>query len=187
MNALADCNLDTAYKAANAYAKKRGGDPSEYLSAAYMGLVSAAQSFDPKRNDSFDGFAFTHCYGAIVDQSRSERGRMRYGKADRRMHMSKKRSLDMVVAHRGRDNEPVTLGDTIAAKSEPNPVDEADAVQAIIRKRVLGRPERMALALVADGFTQDDASVAVGYSQSWLHHKLKGDGYKLRNKRKAGC
>ena len=43
----------------------------EYISAAYMGLLDAADRFDPSLGKSFEGFAFRRIRGAVIDLIRS--------------------------------------------------------------------------------------------------------------------
>jgi len=82
-------------------------DIEDLRSAAYLGLVEAANRFNPDMGVCFSTFAYPRINGAIIDYLRDQ-GWMRRGDT---CHII---SLDAPVAN----SEMCVLGDTVAAKEE---------------------------------------------------------------------
>jgi RNA polymerase sigma factor for flagellar operon FliA len=82
-------------------------DIEDLRSAAYLGLVEAANRFNPDLGVCFSTFAYPRINGAIIDYLRDQ-GWMKRGEAHHIL------SLDAPMA----DNEMCLLGETVAAKEE---------------------------------------------------------------------
>lgn len=60
-------NLDLVRKIARNAAKNINGDPEEFEADGMVGLVQAAQRYDPAKNKNFVAYAKRRIYGAIID------------------------------------------------------------------------------------------------------------------------
>lgn len=165
MPSLADENLDIAFAASAEHARRYGGDPGEYLSTAYLGLVSAAEAFRANRGASFRTYGHLRADGAIRDEARRQSGaRLPWKRGRGKRHVSMQRPMG---------DEGDTLGDFISVKRLDS-VASADAVEYIIAKvapcltksKQFQQQYAKAMRMVADGLTWYEASRRLGLGET---------------------
>lgn len=64
-------HLDLVKKIARRLASKLGGDPEEFEADGMIGLIEAAQRYDPTKNDNFSAYAKQRIRGSMVDGYRA--------------------------------------------------------------------------------------------------------------------
>lgn len=163
--ALADANLDIAYAAAHEHARRYGGEPGEYLSTAYLGLVNAAETFCSDKGATFRTHGFMRAHGAIRDEARRQSGK--------RLPWKRGRGKKHVSMQRPMGDEGDTLGDFISVKRLDS-VASIDAVEYIVSKvapcmtksRKYQKQYAKAMRMVADGLTWYEAGRRLGLGET---------------------
>lgn len=127
-------NLDRARRMASIAAERSGADPDELESAALMGLVDAAGSFDPGRGLSFATLMVIRVRGAIADAQRNMLPRS-YRRPGRNDEAPEVYSFNR-VAFTDEDGHRVDYVDTIALDEHPVgwEIESLDAVEGLSRK-----------------------------------------------------
>jgi hypothetical protein len=153
---LADSHLHIVNVAAIKYARRYGGDAHQHWGAAYAGILRAAEQFiaRPPKGIPFAAHATRRAYFSIMDDARSQHGRR--GRAKRMV-----------------ETKPLSTVSRESLMVEPDTsVDEQDELKRRINSLAIDRRCRMALLLVAEGFTVEQASRQVGHGNAWLHQRL---------------
>lgn len=156
--ALALQYLPLARAMAGRVARKWPAGADDFQSAAFLGLVEAAQSFDPNRGVSFATFARRRVLGALID---AQRGLLIQGWRGPSQPRPRFVPLDDDAELRGR---VVGAQDDRPIGSE---LEVADAVEHCLGK--LPARHSTALRLIhLDGMTQAEAAAEVGCSPATI-------------------
>jgi RNA polymerase sigma factor (sigma-70 family) len=146
---------------ARALARKLGRSESEFeelISAAYLALVEAAQSYDPAYTVKFTTFAYYRIHGALIACRRS---RLRLGKGS---HSSRSPVFQPLDPH------DETHESIFFQESEPrvSPLfEQIEALESYFRR--LPRDQATACRLIyLDGKSQEEVADLLGFSKSYL-------------------
>lgn len=112
----------------------RGVDVENLESAGTLGLVEAAQAFDPTRNVQFKTFAYTRIRGAILDELR--RNSPLSQQQQERVTLVRKAIARLLPAQAG----PVTV-EQLARETGLSEDETSDTLQALRFARALGASE----------------------------------------------
>lgn len=147
-----------------------GWDMDDVLSTGAIGLVQAAQHFDPARGYRFSSYAVPAIRNAILMAMRSEVP-SGYRTLDRDS-WPEVRSLDAPLM----DGEDGCLCDVLPDPSSPDPIDAAGSrMDAELAFSSLTDRERLAIVLYSKaGLTQKQIGAALGISQSQSCRVLRG-------------
>jgi RNA polymerase sigma factor (sigma-70 family) len=158
-NTLCEQFLPLANKLA--YQKKRTLpdfiDFEELQSAAYMGLVEAANRFDPDKGVAFSTFAYPRIWGEINDYLRQ----LGWGKRGGKFQMI---SLDTST-----EDEEHCLKDTIEADKEFN---EGEFLE-VISKGFDEQAEQVLKSYFIDEYSMKDVGKQFGVSESRISQLIK--------------
>jgi RNA polymerase sigma factor for flagellar operon FliA len=169
----------------------------DFLSAAYLGLIEAADRFDPNCLTEFRTFAYQRIRGAIIDAIRKDsqfNGKAyRYAKAlesseillDELSHRTNNsKSSDAILAAimdfsaKAAVSQRLAFGDPdqlAAGVTDPTPSSEEEMIQreqsAILRRCLDELPEKERMVLIAHYYHElslvQTAEEIVGLSKSW--------------------
>ena len=159
VNTLCEQFLPLANKLA--YQKKRTLpnfiDFEELQSAAYMGLVEAANRFDPDKGVAFSTFAYPRIWGEINDYLRQ----LGWGKRGSQCQMA---SLDATA-----ENQECCLKDMIEAEKEFN---EGEFLE-VISKDLDEQAEQVLKCYFIDEYSMKDVGKQFGVSESRISQLIK--------------
>ncbi len=137
-----------------AYDKKRvlprHVDVEELQSAAYLGLVEAANRFDEGRGIAFSTFAYPRISGAIVDHLRQQS----WGK---RSDPKAVYSLDIPIS-----DDNMAMKDTLVAKEETN----SDEMLEVVSKELDKQAEQVMRSYFIDDCSMKEVGEKFGVSES---------------------
>lgn len=151
-----------------AYQKKRSlpdfVDVEDLKSAAYLGLVEAANRFDSKFDVAFSTFAYPRIFGAIHDYLR-EQGWFKRG------DLTPVMSLDSAF-----DNQDCVLRDTIPSKPNDNTKENLEAI-------TLGLDDQDKAIIsyyFVEEYSMKEIGEIIGISESRVSQLLKSCKSKIR-------
>lgn len=142
---LIDENLDLVVYRAQAAAKRYHDEYGEFMTSGYIGLMRAAERFDPDKDVRFRQYAQYRIDGAIRDQVRSETtGRTNDTKSggSPRWHMwNRTRSLDSMLG----DKDDWAHKSDFLCTETVDEIEQRDAFRNLLRG--LSRQEQLILTL----------------------------------------
>lgn len=195
---LAVENLAVAHGvAADVYRQVKGRvDYDDLLSGAFLGLLSAADKFDPARGVKFSTYAGSRCKGAAIDEVRRMHPHTRtmqtakrdVEKIEQRFYAEHGRKPDeeelraalgcddaafvsLKASAAVADSEPICNQDGVSHESASGPVERADWWAEAVRG--LGREEKtMVLLHYRDGLSMRQVGRAIGITESRVSQLL---------------
>lgn len=142
-------------------------DIEDLRSAAYLGLVEAANRFNPDMGVCFSTFAYPRINGAIIDYLRDQ-GWMKRGETS---HII---SLDAPVA----DNEVCVLGDTIAAKEE---VTDQEEILEVISLNLDNQAKEVLRHYFIDELSMKEVGERFGVTEGRISQLIKEYKQRIRS------
>lgn len=142
-------------------------DIEDLRSAAYLGLVEAANRFNPNLGICFSTFAYPRINGAIIDYLRDQ-GWMKRGDT---CHII---SLDSPVA----DNELCVLGDTVAAKKE---ITNQEEVLEVISLNLDNQAKAVLRHYFIDELSMKEVGDKFGVTEGRISQLIKDYKQKIRS------
>lgn len=142
-------------------------DIEDLRSAAYLGLVEAANRYKPETGVCFSTFAYPRINGAIIDYLRDQ-GWVKRGKT---CHIV---SLDAPVAN----NEACVLGDTILAKEE---VTDQEEVLEVISLNLDNQSKSVLKHYFIDELSMKEVGEKFGVTEGRISQLIKEYKQRIRN------
>lgn len=90
-------HLDLVKKIARKLASKSGGDPEEFEADGMIGLIEAAQRYDPTKNNNFPAYAKSRIWGSMVDGYRASDKTGRHERELRKKDPERKAKTDHLI------------------------------------------------------------------------------------------
>lgn len=169
-NALIEANLHLVKWQASKYwhiAKDRGVDWDTLLQEGSIGLIKAAQIYDPMRG-AFSSIAVPYVRGGIQKCLGLRKEKVNLEKLSKgAMSILHKRGIAALDAPIGED-EKGTLYDLLGSYS-----DDLTSVYVNDYLSLLHKSDRRILELHIEGYTQDEISRKVGISQTQTSRRLR--------------
>lgn len=147
---LIDENIDLVKYRSMAAARRFGDECGEYMTSGYIGLVDAAERFEPRRGIRFRTFAQRRVDGAILDQVRNQHGR----KGSRR-HRTLSRTRSICAA------------DDLVCVRPIAEIEDRDEIDVLAR-RLCPQNDQVGVVVraFAEGKTYKQAGLMIGTSES---------------------
>jgi RNA polymerase sigma factor for flagellar operon FliA len=150
----------------------RGVELDDVISAGTVGLLEAAQRYDPARGASLTSFAYLRIRGAVLDEIDRQRQVWR-----RRAPIDQEISLGEVISE---DGAEVRLLDVTANRASPAPTERAELSELLDAVARLPSREREMVRLQAKGYSVAEIADVHRCSQSRASQLLERARLRLR-------
>ena len=150
----------------------------DLISAGTIGLIEAADRYDPKRGVPFTSFAYSRIKGAVID----ELSRLGVSGAARSAPTATTLSLEAPFSHRP---DAATLMDVTVDPSVSEPQRSAELSELLAAMRELPDRAREMLGLSLAGHSGTDIADLYGCSQTLVSRILVDARFELEHRTKA--
>lgn len=133
-------------------------DFDDLVSEGSIGLMDAAEAFEPSRGVTFPMFAYRRVWGAMQDWIRRETGQRASRPDGRRTRVVASQSLDSVDPDFGPQTDPATSPVAVAERH-----DFWNRIEDVVGER----GARFLFWRYHEGLSQSQCAVREGYSKSW--------------------